>query len=385
MPADHPQPHTPMRLATPDITVTKTPLPPLDEYVSYLEKIWASAYVTNNGPLLRDLEDKLRERLHAPHLWMVNNGTTALQLALHAANVSGEVLTTPFSFVATTGAVLWENCTPVFVDIEPQYLTIDPTKLAAALTPRTTAILATHVYGFPCAVEALAAFAQEHGLKLIYDAAHTFGCELHGRPLATYGDVSCLSFHATKVFHCIEGGAVVVNGDEVLAERVKLMRAFGQWGEAHRCEGINGKNSELHAAMGHCMLPRVEAIIEERREQFLRYHELLALDRVILPKPPGGDFKHNYAYCPVILPDEATALTVLENLGAARIRARRYFFPALNRLSYLASTSHCPIAEETAARVLCLPMSSDVTPGIQHRIADVIHDAVAHRQLVAHL
>jgi dTDP-4-amino-4,6-dideoxygalactose transaminase len=371
--------------AAPDIKVTKTPLPPLEEYVGYLEKIWASSYVTNNGPVLRELETKLRQRLQAPHLWVVNSGTMALQLALHAANIAGEVLTTPFSFVATAGAVLWERCTPVFVDIEPRYLTIDPEKLAAAITPRTTAILATHVYGFPCAVEALAEFARAHGLKLIYDAAHTFGCELHGRPLAAFGDISCLSFHATKVFHTIEGGAVVVNGDEVLAERVKLMRAFGQWGNDHRCEGINGKSSELHAAMGLCMLPRVDAIIAERREQFLRYHELLNDSRLFLPKPPVEGFRHNYAYCPVILPTESVALRTLETLAEAGIRARRYFFPALNRLSYLATTNRCPVAEDIATRVLCLPMSAEVTPAIQHRIANVILEAVAQPKRVADL
>jgi dTDP-4-amino-4,6-dideoxygalactose transaminase len=374
-----------MIASAPVITVTKTNLPPLEEYTAYLEKIWAANHVTNNGPMLRELETRLRERLQAPQLWFVNNGTTALQLALKAANVTGEVLTTPFSYVATTGAILWEHCTPVFVDIEPQFLTIDPTKLAAAITPRTTAILATHVYGFPCAVDALAEFAREHGLKLIYDAAHTFGCELNGRPLATYGDVSCLSFHATKVFHSIEGGGVVVNGDELLTERVKLMRAFGQWGDDHRCVGLNGKNSEMHAAMGLCMLPRVEAIITERREQFLRYHELLAGSPLVLPKPPTEGFKHNYAYCPVILPSKAVTTAALESLAAVGIQARRYFFPALNRLSYLTTTNSCPIAEDIAVRVICLPMSSDVTSAVQHRVADILLAAAAHPRLVADL
>lgn len=380
-----PDPLNPMLPVPAEITVTKTTLPPLEEYVAHLEKIWAAVHVTNNGPVLRELEERLRQRLHANHLWFVNNGTTALQLALRAANVTGDVLTTPFSYVATAGAILWEHCTPVFVDIEPRYLTIDPAKLAAALTPRTTAILATHVYGFPCAVEALGDFAREHGLKLIYDAAHTFGCELHGRSLASYGDVSCLSFHATKVFHTIEGGAVVINDDEVLAERVKLMRAFGHVGDDHRSLGINGKNSELHAAMGLCILPRVDAIIAERREQFLRYHELLEDGRLVLPKPPAAGFRHNYAYCPVILPSEQVTHSILAALGASGIRARRYFFPALNQLSYLRDMSRCPVAEDIASRVICLPMSSDVTPAVQHRVADVIHDHLAHQRRVVHL
>lgn len=364
-------------VAIQEITVTKPALPPLQEYVAYLEQIWAANYVTNNGPLLRQLESQLRERLQAPHLWFVSNGTIALQLALHAANVEGDVLTTPFSFVATSGAVLWEHCRPVFVDIEPRFLTIDPTKLEAALTPRTTAILATHVYGFPCAVDQLAEFARAHGLKLIYDAAHTFGCELNGKSLVTYGDLSCMSFHATKIFHTIEGGAVVINRDDVLAERVKLMRAFGQWGENFRCEGINGKNSEFHAAMGLCMLPRVEALIAERRDQVLLYHELLAGSEAVLPKPPEENFKHNYAYCPIILPNPAISQAVLDDLGAVGIRARRYFFPPLNRLAYLSETNDCPIAEDIAGRVLCLPTSADVIPAVQHRVANIILDVLA--------
>jgi dTDP-4-amino-4,6-dideoxygalactose transaminase len=365
------------RVASQEILVTKPTLPPLREYVGYLEQIWSSQYLTNNGPMLRDLEGRLRERFQVPHLWFVSNGTIALQLALHAANVEGDVLTTPFSFVATSGAILWERCRPVFVDIEPRYLTIDPEKLAAAITPKTTAILATHVYGFPCAVDALAEFARAHRLKLIYDAAHTFGCELNGKALAAYGDVSCLSFHATKIFHTIEGGAVVINGDDVLAERVKLMRAFGQWGDSFRCEGINGKNSEFHAAMGLCMLPRVDRLIAERREQVLLYHELLENSGVGLPKPPEGGFRHNYSYCPIILPDEPVAQAVLEALSEVGIRARRYFHPPLNRLSYLTETRDCPIAEDISGRVLCLPVSVDVIPAVQHRVADIIFDMLA--------
>lgn len=367
------------------VNVTKTSLPPLEDYVAYLQKIWDANHVTNNGQMLRELEGHLRERLGAQHVWFVNNGTTALQLALHALNVSGDVLTTPFSYVATTGAILWEHCNPIFVDIEPQHLTIDVEKLAAALTPQTTAILATHVFGFPCEVEKLENFAREHGLKLIFDAAHAFGCELNGRPLASYGHLSCMSFHATKVFHTIEGGAVVVNGDEVLAERVKLTRAFGQFGDDHRCVGINAKNSELHAAMGLCNLPRVEKLIANRRDQFLRYHELLDDSGVVLPKPPTAGFKHNYSYCPVILPSETALQSTMHHLESAGVFARRYFYPSLNRLPYLTSTYSCPISEDIAPRIMCLPMSEDVTPVLQRRIATLILESIADLQHVAQL
>lgn len=368
---------------SPEITVTKPVLPPLEEYTRYLEKIWAANYLTNNGPLVRELETRLKEKLHVNHLWFVSNGTMALQLALRAANITGDVLTTPFSYVATTDALIWESCTPVFVDIEPRFLTIDPKKLAAALTPRTTAILATHVYGFPCAVDELAEFARQHGLKLIYDAAHTFGCELNGRPLASFGDVSCLSFHATKVFHSIEGGGVVINGDEILSERVKLMRAFGQAGDDFRSIGINGKNSEFHAAMGLCMLPRVAEIIASRREQFLYYHELLAECDVVLPIPPVAGFRHNYAYCPAIFTDAATTERILNGLAAIGVRARRYFYPALNLLGFLTESRPCPVAEDIAQRIICLPLSADVTADVQRRISKVVLECTSSRRKAA--
>lgn len=368
---------------SPEITVTKPLLPPLQEYVGYLERVWAANYVTNNGPLVRELEDKLKATLGANQLWFVGNGTTALQLALRAANITGDVLTTPFSYVATTDALIWENCTPVFVDIEPRFLTIDPQKLAAAITPRTTAILATHVYGFPCAVDQLAQFARQHSLKLIYDAAHTFGCELNGRSLASYGDVSCLSFHATKVFHTIEGGGVVINGDEVLSERVKLMRAFGQAGDDFRSVGINGKNSEFHAAMGLCMLSRVDQIIASRREQFLYYHELLADGGCVLPTPPGEGFRHNYAYCPLIFANAATTERVLDGLAAIGVRARRYFYPALNLLGFLTESRPCPVAEDIAQRIICLPLSADVTADVQRRIGKVVLECTSNRRKAA--
>ncbi len=358
-----------------EIAVTKTPLPPLEEYIEYLRQIWSSHHVTNNGPLLRELEGRLRTRLAARHVWFVSSGMAALQLALKASHLTGEIITTPFSYVATAGAILWEGCTPVFVDVRQEDLTLDPDLLRAALTPRTRAILATHVYGHPCDVDRLEAFAREHGLKLIYDAAHTFGCELRGRPLATYGDVSCLSFHATKVFHTVEGGAVVINGDDGLAERVKLMRAFGHVGDVHYSIGINAKNSEFHAAMGLCNLRTVDAVIAQRREQYLFYHELLTDSPVRLPTPGTDDFQHNYAYCPALLPSEDSVHDALASLAIEGVRARRYFHPALNCLPYAAG-ARCPVAEEAAQRAICLPMSEAVTPEVQRRVAAALLQVV---------
>ncbi len=362
-----------MKLRDP-IYVTRSSLPPLEEYIGYLRQIWDSHCLTNNGPLVQRLEQELRQYLDAPQLWFVNNGTTALLLALKALNLHGEIITTPFSYVATTGVILWENLTPVFVDVRPGDLTIDPDQIEATITPRTSAILATHVYGFPCDVTAIDAIARRHGLKVIYDAAHTFGCRLDGRHLASYGDISCLSFHATKIFHTAEGGAVVINGDRELTERVRLMRAFGHHGDDHRCIGINGKNSEFHAAMGLCNLPRTAENIAAKRQQHELYHHLLGRAGLDLLFTSAADFEYNYAYCPVLLPSESRLLDTMQQLSTRGIIARRYFYPSLNRLPYLSGNT-CPLAESAAARVLCLPMSQQVDDQLIDEIASIVIEA----------
>lgn len=358
------------------IMVTRATLPPLQEYVGYLEQIWSSHLLTNNGPLVRKLEDQLRDYLGSPHLWFVNNCTTALQITIKALGLQGEIITTPFSYVATTGVILWENCIPVFVDIRPSDLTIDPELIEAAITPRTCAILATHVYGFPCDVGAIEAIARRHGLKVIYDAAHTFGCRLAGRALATYGDVSCLSFHATKLFHTVEGGAVVINGDSALAERIRLMRAFGHHGDDHQCIGINGKNSEFHAAMGLCNLPRFNANLARHRAQHENYSRLLAGSPLRIPHSRARELEYNYAYFPVLLPDESAVLHSLTALAKHNIYPRRYFYPSINRVSYINGT-RCPVSEQAAQSVLCLPMSGVVTTALQEEITTAITSTVS--------
>ena len=353
------------------IMVTQATLPPLEEYVGYLKQIWSSHLLTNNGPLVRELEQRLRDYLSTPNLWFVNNCTTALQLTLNGLGISGEVITTPFSYVATTGVILWEKCTPVFVDVRPGDLTIDPALIEAALTPRTRAILATHVYGFPCDVAAIEAIARRHGLKVIYDAAHTFGCRLAGRALATYGDVSCLSFHATKVFHTVEGGAVVINGDPALTERIRLTRAFGHHRDDHRFVGINGKNSEFHAAMGLCNLPRVASNLKLHRTQHEHYTRLLQGSALTLPRSQAKELEYNFAYFPVLLPDEPAVLRSLDALARLKIHPRRYFYPSLNRVPYTQG-SRCPVSERAAQTVLCLPMSDLVTPALQQEVVNTL-------------
>jgi dTDP-4-amino-4,6-dideoxygalactose transaminase len=353
------------------VMVTRTSLPPIDEYLGYLREIWQSHCVTNDGPLVRQLEDRLQRFLGVPDVCYTNNGTTALQIAVKALRLSGEVITTPFSYVATAGVLLWEGCTPVFVDVRPRDLTIDPILVAAAVTPKTSAILATHIYGFPCDVDALHDVARRHGLKVVYDAAHAFGCRLNGRALASYGDASCLSFHATKVFHTVEGGAVVANGSETTGRSVRLMRAFGHEGDEHYCVGINGKNSELHAAMGLCNLSGLEATLGTRKRLHDRYTGLLGNGVLEVPVPQASRFEYNHAYFPVLLPDEDTLLRAREALARINVFPRRYFYPALSRIPYFDGAS-CPIAESAASRVLCLPMSELVTPSLQQEIVETL-------------
>jgi dTDP-4-amino-4,6-dideoxygalactose transaminase len=281
-----------------NINVTKSYLPPLEEYVGYLRGIWERGHLTNAGPLVVELEQRLKDYLGVKHCFYVNNGTIALQIAIKALKLEGEVLTTPFSYVATTSSLVWEGCSPVFVDIDPVTLCIDPAKLEAAITPRTTAIMATHVYGNPCDVEAIAAIATRHGLRVIYDAAHAFGVEYKDQSVLNYGDISTLSFHATKLFHTVEGGAIITNDDEV-AHRISYMRNFGHNGpEAFWGVGVNGKSSEFHAAMGLCVLPQVDNLVRRRREISERYDRILANTAIVRPQLQPGTTRYTYSYYP---------------------------------------------------------------------------------------
>ncbi|HEX8531371.1 MAG TPA: DegT/DnrJ/EryC1/StrS family aminotransferase, partial [Cytophagales bacterium] len=358
------------------INVTKTYLPPLEEYHQYLQGIWERVHVTNHGPLVLELEAKLKAYLGVKHLFFVNNGTIALQIAVKALGLAGEVITTPFSYVATTSSLVWEGCRPVFVDIDPETLTLDAARIEEAITDQTTGILATHVYGNPCDVDAIGQVAGRHGLKVIYDAAHAFGVHYRGKSLLDYGDVATLSFHATKLFHTGEGGAIVTN-DDALAHRIAYMRNFGHNGpEAFWGVGINGKSSELHAAMGLCVLPRVAGLIESRRQLFATYDALLAkadLQRPVLR--PATEY--NYAYYPVLFPTEEKLLEARDALNREDIFPRRYFYPALNTLDYAGGQS-LPVAEDVARRVLCLPLYHDLERADAARIAGIIVNVFAH-------
>jgi dTDP-4-amino-4,6-dideoxygalactose transaminase len=345
----------------------------MEEYVKYLEGIWSREHLTNHGPLVNELEEKLKQYTGAKHFLYVNNGTIALQLAIKALDLTGEVITTPFSYVATCSSLVWENIKPVFVDIDPSTFTIDAKKIEAAITPATTAILSTHVYGIPCDVEKIASIAKKHKLKVIYDGAHAFGVQYKGKPLLSYGDISTLSFHATKLFHTIEGGGIATQ-DDALAHKIAYMRNFGHKGQEEFWGlGINGKNSEFHAAMGLCMYPQISNILETRKklsDTYTRYLQELEVN-VQRPVIPAGT-EYNHAYYPVVFNSEKDLLTVKDSLNAAYIYPRRYFYPALNSLPYFNPQQSLPVAESISCRVLCLPLYHDLASENIKRICHII-------------
>lgn len=350
------------------IYVTKTFLPPEEEYLYWLRKAYSTHVLTNNGPIVRALEETLQRRFDVPFFRSMANGTLAIQLAIRALGVKGKVITTPFSYVATTSAILWEGCEPVFVDIDPRTCCIDSTLIEAAITPDTTAILATHVYGIPCDVEAIDAIAKKHGLKVIYDAAHAFDVQYKGKSILAYGDASTLSFHATKLFHTVEGGAVVLHNEEH-DKALRLLRSFGHFGDEHFTLGMNAKMSEVHAAMGMAVLPHVERIIAERKEICECYDE--RLNGFVTRPSMSPATTYNFAYYPIMLQDEAQRERVMTNLSRNGITARRYFYPSLNRLPYVRGISMAH-SEDRAARTICLPLYAGILESDVERISGTV-------------
>jgi len=352
------------------INVTQTFLPPLEEYVAYLTKIWDSKWLTNRGMLVRELEDKLKDHLGVKNLLLVNNGTIALQVAIKALGLTGEIITTPFSYVATVSSIVWENCTPVFVDIDQNHLTIDETKIEDAITEKTSAILATHVYGNPCNVDAIKEIAGRNGLKVIYDAAHCFGVNYNGQSVLNQGDVSTLSFHATKLFHTGEGGAIVCNDTE-LFNRIFYHHNFGHRGEEEFWGlGVNAKISEINAAMGLSLLPHLEEIIDKRKFVCETYDFLLnGADVRKISLREGTEW--NYAYYPVIFPNETILTKTKKALNEQNIFPRRYFYPSLNLLPYV-EYKDMPWTEDISSRVLCLPLSTALESADLENICEII-------------
>jgi dTDP-4-amino-4,6-dideoxygalactose transaminase len=352
------------------IPVTEPFLPPREEYQELINQVWDRNWLTNDGPLVNQLELELKRYLDLDHLLFVSNGTIALQFAINALGVEGEVITTPFSYVATTSSIVWEGCEPVFVDIDPDTLNIDPEKIEPAITENTSAILATHCFGNPCDVEAIRSVADANNLKVIYDAAHCFGTTYQGDCVFKYGDISATSFHATKLFHTVEGGAVVTENPDLL-ERMAYMRNFGHDGPGQfNGVGINGKNSEMHAAMGLCNLEYIDSTLERRAEQCTYYDELLENLEVRRPKP-HPEASVNHAYYPILFRSHGTMERSKEALEKRKISPRRYFHPSLSSLDYVPDMD-TPVSNDVAQRVLCLPLYHKLTEEEQKMIARLL-------------
>lgn len=356
------------------INVTKTFFPPIEEYNKEVQRIWDNQWITNGGHLYKELSAKLQSYLKVNHVLPTTNGTLPIQIALNAFGKEGEVITTPFSYVATTASIIWEKCTPVFVDIHPEYLTIDESKIEAAITDKTTTILATHVYGNPCNVEEIEKIAQQHGLKVIYDAAHCFGVTYKGTSVFNYGDVSTCSFHATKLFHTGEGGALFCQDADTFHE-MYYRHNFGHNGTlAFHGLGINAKMSELQAAMGLCVLPYMEDILSARKEVVRFYNKNIKFKNLKKLKIRENTC-WNFSYYPVVFETETVLLMVLESLNSAKIYPRRYFYPSLNNLDYLESHK-MPISDSIATRVLCLPLYYGLQKDELENICNIINSVI---------
>ena len=354
------------------INVTKTFLPPQEEFNILVKRAWDKIWLTNRGELTLELETKLKDYLNIENIIITNNGTIPLQIALKLLGNKGEIITTPFSYVATSAAIVWENCKPVFVDINPEFLTIDETLIEAAITPKTTAILATHVFGNPCHIEAIETIAKKNNLKIIYDAAHSFGVKYKNQSIFNFGDVSTCSFHATKLFHTGEGGAMFCSNAE-LQEKLFYSHNFGHNGplDFHGL-GINAKISELQSAMGLAVFPYMNFIIEERKKVVEFYNSNLNFNLTKTIKIRENT-NWNYSYYPLIFNSEETLLRVQKALNKENIFPRRYFYPSLNTIKYI-KAKKMPIAEATASSIMCLPLYVGLTTKELNQIFTIINN-----------
>ncbi len=361
--------------------VTQPYLPPLDEFLPYLEKIWESRQLTNGGPFHQQFENALAEYLGVPHVSLFSNGTLALLSALQALRISGEVITTPYSFVATSHALHWNGIKPVFVDIDPETFNLDPDKIEAAITPQTTAILPVHVYGYPCDMERIQKIADTYGLKVIYDAAHTFGSKYENTSLSANGDLSILSFHATKVFNTFEGGAIVCP-DAKTKQRIDYLKNFGFADETTVvAPGINGKMNEFQAALGLLQLKHFPVCIKQRSKIDKHYRQQLSQIKGITVPEILLKSTHNFSYFPILIENDygISRDELYQVLLDADIHARRYFYPLISEFPMyrgLASSSpaNLPIATKTARQILCLPIYPDLTKDEQNRIINILQE-----------
>ncbi|NIK91376.1 DegT/DnrJ/EryC1/StrS family aminotransferase [Mangrovimonas sp. CR14] len=353
------------------IFVTKPTLAPLEEFTEILNGVWDRGILTHNGPLVQELEQEVCKKLNINHFVAVTNGTIAIQMAIKALGVKGEIITTPFTWVATLSAIQWEGCTPVFCDIEPDTLNIDPTQLEACITPNTVAIMPVHVFGNPCDVEAIDLIAKKYGLKVIYDAAHAIGSTYKGQSLLEYGNISATSLHATKLFNTAEGGACITK-DLELFEKLKRIRFFGHdQKKAIVEEGFNGKVTEVHAALGLANLKYFDSVLKDRKAKYGIYKDALSgFEGISFQELKFGGA--NYSYFPIIFDSEEQLLNAEQLLNKEKVYPRRYFYPAVNTLEAIVTYKEMPIAEDIAKRILCLPLYYDLKEEEQEFIIQLL-------------
>lgn len=337
------------------IYVTMPSLAPLDEYVELLKGVWERGILTHNGPLVQQFEKEFNAHFNVKNMVAVSNGTVALQIAIKALELKGEIITTPFTWIATVSAIQWEGCTPVFADIDPATLNMDPEKIEACITSDTCAIMPVHVFGNACNIEAIAAIAKKYRLKVIYDAAHAVAVNYNGRSILEYGDISVTSFHATKLLNTAEGGGCVTT-DDTLREKLKRIRFFGHNDQKDIVEeGFNGKMTEVHAALGIANLKHVSNVLEDRKNKYNYYKEALkGISHIYFQKIHGDSC--NYSYFPVLFETEALLLSAEKKLNELGIFPRRYFYPSVNTYVKVLPYSKIPVSEDVSKRILCLPL-----------------------------
>ena len=352
------------------INVTKSYLPNKDKYKSYIDEIYENGWLTNQGPLVQRLETRLAQYLGVKNIVLVSNGTIALEIAYRALDLKGEVITTPFSFVATTSSLVTNKLIPIFVDINEKTFNLNPKNIEKKITSRTSAILPVHVFGNACEVEQIETIANKHNLKVVYDAAHAFDVKYKDKSVLNYGDISTLSFHATKLFHTIEGGALIINDDSLL-EKVRYLINFGIKNQEEIPHlGTNAKMNEFEAAMGLCILDDIEDIKTNRKKVVENYK--IGLESLVTFQEQNNQASENYSYFPILFKNEEDLSKVQKSLNKENIFPRRYFYPSLDTLEYIEPKQECKISRDISKIILCLPIYAELEKDNQHKIIDII-------------
>ena len=357
------------------INVTKTYLPNKEKYKKYIDEIYENGWLTNNGPLVQRLEKKLAQYLGVKNIILVSNGTVALEIAYRTLDIKGFAITTPFSFVATTSSLVTNNILPIFADIDSNSFNLDPKNIEKLITPNTSAIVPVHVFGNACEVEEIEKIANKHNLKVVYDAAHAFDVKYKNQSVLNYGDISTLSFHSTKLFHSIEGGALIINDDE-LVQKARYLINFGiKNTEEIPHLGTNAKMNEFEAAMGLCVLDEIENIKNSRKEVYETYQK--ELNGIVQFQEQNKNATENYSYFPIVFKTEEQLLKVQKALNDENIFPRRYFYPSLDTLEYIEPKQECKISRDISKRILCLPIYAELTKAEQNSILNIIKQNIS--------